>query len=60
MNLSVDKAKKMLVGWEIILEYNKNHENKITYEQFIEAFYQTLKEKKEFCVNCIVCHKCNG
>ena len=48
----------MLSGWELVKKHNKLHDNKITEEQFIEAFFTTLEENKEFCVKCLNCDKC--
>ena len=58
MKLSKKQAKNMLSGWELVKKHNKLHDNKITEEQFIEAFFTTLEENKEFCVKCLNCDKC--
>jgi len=58
MKISKKSAEKMLEGWEKIIIHNKTNQKKITKEQYVEAYFETLKENKHFCTDCIICNIC--
>lgn len=58
MKLTKKSAKKLIDGWEYIQKFNQRNQKQISKEEYIEAFFQTLKEGKDFCVKCDLCNKC--
>ena len=58
MKISKKSAAIMLEGWEKIIEYNKTNQKKITKDKYVEAYFETLKENKNFCVDCLICNNC--
>ena len=58
MKLTKEKSITMLKGWEMVQEHNKNCDNKVSREKFVDAYFETLLERKEFCLNCVLCNEC--
>jgi peptidoglycan hydrolase CwlO-like protein len=59
MKITKKQAKTMLNGWDYVKEHNKKTGQDITKEEFIDAFEETIKERKEFCAKCDLCNKCD-
>lgn len=58
MKLTKKQAMTFLNGWEYVIEHNKTAEKKVSKEDYIVAFTETIKERKEFCAKCDLCEKC--
>lgn len=60
MKITKKAAKKLLKGWEYIMIYNQTNKNRvISKEEYIDAFFESIKEGKNFCVKCENCNKCD-
>ena len=49
MKISKKTAKNMLIGWDILKSYKGK---KISKEEYIDKFFETLKEDKIPCNDC--------
>lgn len=48
----------IIIGWQMIEEYNKSHDLKISMDQFVKTYMSVAKINEPSCVNCIKCEKC--
>jgi hypothetical protein len=60
MKITKKQAKNFLNGWILIREHNKGKIKQITIEEYIDAFDETIKEGKTFCIKCNLCEQCNN